>query len=317
VFTLFLPGIETTSAEALPRMPALERLLARGRARQLQGSPWSFLAELAGGDPARWPVGPVSAMGEFEVPPRACMRVEPLGADAEQQGAFRLPANSLGITRDEADELAAAFLGTFGPDGWRLDIATAERWYLAWETVHGDAPAWQGCPGPAHSVGEGERPAPPEAELRHLTSEVELLFHAHPVNIARRDRGAPVIAGMHPWGGGVVPANRVLASFTPAAPEEPYLAGLRRLGAVCARASGRAVRDVATNGGIAWPFPIEVLSLQQLARIDEDWAVPLLGLLRRGRLEGVRVVTGRAIHETRRTDALRVWRRPRPVSEWC
>lgn len=317
MFTLFLPGIDTASSTALPRMPALERLLARGRARELHGSPWTFLAQLAGGDPARWPVGPVSAMGEFEVPPRACLRVEPLGADAEQQGKFRMPASSLGITRDEADALAAAFLGTFGPDGWRLDIATSERWYLAWEPIHGDTRVWQGCPGPAQSVGEGERPAPPEAELRRLMSEVELLFHANPVNIARRDRGAPVIAGMHPWGGGVVPAHRVLASFTPAAPEEPYLAGLRRLGTVCGRAAGRAVRDVVANGEIAWPFPIETLSLQQLAHIDDDWAVPLLGLLRRGRLDGVRVVTGRAIHETRRTDALRIWRRPRPVSEWC
>ena len=298
-------------------MPALERLLARGRARLLQGSPWTFLADLAGGDAARWPVGPVSAMGDLEAPPRACLRVEPLGADAEQQGTFRLPASSLGITREEADALGAAFLGAFGADGWHLDIAASERWYLAWEPAHEDAPAWRGCPGPAHSLGEGERPAPPEAPLRRLASEVELLFHAHPVNIARRDRGAPIIAGLHPWGGGAVRASRVPAPFAPAVPEEPYLAGLRRLGAVSGAAAQRAVRGVVTNGGIAWPFPIETLSLQQIAHLDQDWAVPLLGLLRRGRLDGVRVVTGRAVHETRRTDALRIWRRPRPVSDWC
>ena len=317
MFTLFLPGIESASAEALPRMPALERLLVRGRAQPLRGSPWEFLAELAGGDAVRWPVGPVSAMGELEAPPRACLRVEPLGADAEQQGAFRLPANSLGITRDEADALGAAFLETLGADGWRLEIAASERWYLAWEPAHGSGPAWRGCPHPAQSLGAGERPAPPEAPLRRLVSEVELLFHAHPVNIARRDRGAPTIAGLHPWGGGVVPANRVPAALTPATDEEPYLAGLRRLGFVSGRAEERAARGVATNGGIAWPFPVETLSLQQMVRIDQDWAAPLLGLLRRGRLDGVRIVTGRAVHETRRTDALRVWRRPRPVSEWC
>jgi hypothetical protein len=317
VFTLFLPGIESASAEALPRMPALERLLVRGRARPLQGSPWTFLAELAGGDPVRWPVGPVSAMGELEAPPPACLRVEPLGADAGQHGAFRLPASSLGITRDEADALVSAFLETLGADGWRLEVAASERWYLAWQPAHGDAPVWRGCPRPAQSLGAGERPAPPEAPLRRLVSEVELLFHAHSVNIERRDRGAPVIAGLHPWGGGLIPADQVPGPATWAAPEEPYLAGLRRLGAVCGRAEQRAARGAVTNGGIAWPFPIETLSLQHMVRIDEDWAAPLLGLLRRGRLEGVRIVTGRAVHETRRTDALRVWRRPRPVSEWC
>jgi hypothetical protein len=317
VFTLFLPGIESASAEALPRMPALERLLVRGRARPLQGSPWAFLAELAGGDPVRWPVGPVSALGELEAPPGACLRVEPLGADAEQRGTFRLPANSLGITRDEALALGAAFLKTLGADGWRLEVAAPERWYLAWEPAHGDATVWRGCPRPAQSVGAGERPAPPETPLRRLVSEVELLFHAHPVNIARRDRGAPIIAGLHPWGGGVIPEKGVPAAFTPAMDEEPYLAGLRRLGVVCSRAEKRAVHGAVTDGGIAWPFSIESLSLQQVARIDQDWAAPLFGLLRRGRLSGVRIVTGRAIHETRRTDALRVWRRPRPVSEWC
>ncbi|MFU8820363.1 MAG: hypothetical protein ACNA8G_02295 [Gammaproteobacteria bacterium] len=317
MFTLFLPGIESASAEALPRMPALERLLVRGRASLLRGSPWAFLAELAGGDPVRWPVGPVSAMGELEAPPQACLRVEPLGADAGQQGTFRLPANSLDIAQGEADALAAAFRATLGTDGWRLEVAAAERWYLAWEPAHADAAVWRGCPHPAQSVGAGERPAPPEAPLRRLVSEVELLFHAHPVNTARRDRGAPIIAGLHPWGGGVVPANRVPAAFKPAASEEPYLAGLRRLGVVCGEAEERAVRGAVTNGGIAWPFPIETLSRQQVARIDQDWAAPLLGLLRRGRLDGVRIVTGRAVHETRRTDALRVWRRPRPVSGWC
>lgn len=317
MFTLFLPGIESASAAALPRMPALERLLARGRARLLQGSPWALLAELAGGDLVRWPVGPVSALGELEAPPHACLRVEPLGADAEQQGSFRLPANSLGITRDEADALGTAFLRTFGADGWRLEIAAAERWYLAWDPAQGAAPAWRGCPGPAHSVGEGERPAPPEVPLRRLASEAELLFHAHPVNIARRDRGAPIIAGLHPWGGGIVQAIRIPATFPSPTPEEPYLAGLRRLGAVSGTVAARAVPSVVDNGGMAWPFPIETLSLEQVARIDQDWATPLLGLLRRGRLEGVRVVTGRAVHETRRTDALRIWRRPRPVSEWC
>jgi hypothetical protein len=317
VFTLFLPGIESASAEGSPRMPALERLLVRGRASSLRGSPWALLAELAGGDPVRWPVGPVSAMGELEAPPRACLRVEPLGADAEQHGMFRLPANRLGITRDEADALGAAFLETFGADGWRLEIAEAERWYLAWEPAHGDARAWRGCPRPAQSLAAGERPAPPEAPLRRLVSEVELLFHAHPVNIARRNQGAPIIAGLHPWGGGLIPRNPVPAPLTPAAHEEPYLAGLRRLGVVRGRAEERAVRGAVTNGGIAWPLPIETLSRQHVARIDPDWAAPLLALLRRGRLDGVRIVTGRAVHETRRTDALRVWRRPRPVSEWC
>jgi hypothetical protein len=316
VFTLFLPGIESAAAEALPRMPALERLLARGRARPLEVSPWAFLAELAGGDQARWPVGPVSAAGELAAPPRACLRVEPLGT-LEEQAAFRLPAARLGIARDEALSLAAAFVEAFGGDGLRLEIATPERWYLAWADGHAEAQAWRGFPAPALSMPDDERPAPPEAPLRRLSSEVELLFHAHPVNVARHARGAPLIASLHPWGGGVLAATEVTELPAATGGEEPYLAGLRRLGVVPGAAAPRARDAAAAPDGIAWPLEVETLELRQLERIEQDWAAPLLGLLRRGRLDGVRIVTGRAIHDIRRTDALRIWRRPRPLAELC
>ena len=316
MFTLFLPGIDTVPAEALPRMPALERLLARGRARSLEGDPWTLLATLAGGDPARWPVGPVSAAGELAAPPCACLRVEPLGA-IEQQAAFRLPAAGLEISRDEADRLAAAFLAAFAGDGLRLEIAAPERWYLCWAAGHGEARAWRGFAGPAQSLPDDARPAPPEAPLRRLSSEVELLFHAHAVNVARSARGAPLVAGLHPWGGGVLTAAAPITTALSPVSEEPYLAGLRRLGLVPGAAANRATKATVDADGIAWPLAIETLALRQLARIEQDWAAPLLGMLRRGRLDGVRIVTGRAVHETRRTDALRIWRRPRPVAELC
>jgi hypothetical protein len=316
VFTLFLPGIESASAAALPRMPALERLLARGRARPLDASPWAFLAALAGGDEARWPVGPVSAAGELAAPPRACLRVEPLGA-IEHQAAFRLPAARLEISREEADQLAAAFRATFAADGLRLEIAAPERWYLAWADGDGEAAAWRGFAGPARSLLDDERPAPPEAPLRRLSSETELLFHAHPVNAARSARGAPLVAGVHPWGGGALTVAAPMTTEVAAVAEEPYLAGLRRLGLVPGAAARGATKAAVDGDGIAWPLAIETLELRQLARIEQDWGAPLLGMLRRGRLDGVRIVTGRAVHETRRRDALRIWRRPRPVAELC
>jgi len=317
VFTLFLPGIESAASEAMPRMPALERLLARGRARPLGSSPWDFLAAHAGGDTRRWPVGPVSALGELGTAPRACLRVEPLGADAEQQGLFRLPATILEITRLEAGALATAFRETFDEDGLRLEIAVPERWYLAWNEDHANAKPWQGFAGPASSMREGDRPAPAEAGLRRLLSEIEMLFHGHPVNAARRERGLPTIAGLHAWGGGVLSPGEAPAATGSSAIEEPYLAGLRRLAALPHVAAARTKRDAIGAGGVAWPLPFETLDPRQMASIELEWAAPLLSMLRRGRLDGVRVVTGRAIHETRRTDALRIWRRARPVVDLC
>jgi hypothetical protein len=317
VFTFFLPGIETASV--LPRLPALERLLARGRTEPLSGSPWTFLAGLAGADADRWPVGPVSALGELEHAPRACLRVEPLGADADRHAMFRLRAAGLGIDMDEALRLAEAFRQSFGADGLKLEVATAERWYLAWEEGHPHGAPWRGFPGPTHSSRDGGRPSPPELTLRRLLSEVELLFHAHAVNASRRDRGVPIIAGLHPWGGGTLHDAPLPATPAPAqtAVEEPYLAGLRRLGVIPGVAAARADPGGTRAGGVAWPLAVETLGVEQVEHLEAAWASPLLRMLNRGRLNGVRIVTGRAIHETRRADALRVWRRPRPVTELC
>lgn len=335
MFTLFIPGLEPGPADRGPRQPALERLLARGRARPLEVSPWALLARLAGGDLDRWPVGPVSALGELAAPPHACLRVEPLGGENERHGVFRLPAASLGIERCEAAALAEAFFDTLGAGRLRLEIATPERWYLALggdrDVAQDAGPVWSGFAGPAQSLADDERPAPPEADLRLLLSEIEMLFHAHPVNVARRERAAPGIAGLHPWGGGRLPATatagsspRVSPRVSPhAAPdgsplvEEPYLAGLRRLGAVRGASAASFRVDPADTDGIAWPAAVETLDARQLADIEANWAAPLLGALLRGRLAGVRIVTGDAVYETRRLDALRFWRRPRPMAALC
>lgn len=317
VFTLFLPGIESAPEGASPRLPALERLLTRGRARPLATTPWALLARLAGGATDRWPVGPVSALGDGVGAPQACLRVEPLGSQQEQGGAFRLPAAQLAITQDEAAALAGAFHDAFGADGWRLVIAVPERWYLVAQDARASAAGWSGFAGPARLPGDGERPAPPEPGLRRLLSEVEMLFYAHPVNAARRARGTALIAGLHPWGGGRLAAGAQSSDGAAGVREEPFMAGLRQLGVLGASPRGRIAPGRIDPDGVAWPVPIETLQPADLEAVERDWAAPLLAHLQRGRVAGVRIVTGRRVHETRRGDALRFWRRPQPVGVSC
>lgn len=317
VFTLMLPGLEAAGATALPRMAVLERLLARGRARPLGGSPWDFLAAHAGGSLARWPVGPVSALGELADPPRACLRVEPLGADAELRGLFRLPAAGLDIELGEARALTQAFDETFARDGLRLTIAAPERWYLGWDAADGTKRDWRGCAGPAQATMDPDRPAPPEPALRRLISEVEMLFHAHPLNVARRARGAPSIAGIHPWGGGVLDDAPRGGQAHATVPGEPYVAGLHRIGALVSPAAVQADAASLGAGGVAWPLAAEHLDRGRLASVAEAWALAAARSLARGRLASIRIVTGRSIHETRRWDSLRFWRRQRPLGELC
>lgn len=314
MFNLFLPGMESGPGADIPRLPALETLLARARQHALSATPWAALAELAGGRAQDWPVGPVSAHGDLAAAPPCCLRVEPLGMDAEQQGAFRLPARVLGITPPEAEALAASFCAAFGADGLRLEIAQPQRWYLVQRELAAGAEAWRGFDVPARALPADARPAPPEPALRRLLSEVEMLFYAHPVNQARRDRGMPLIAGIHAWGGGCLPRPAAPGAHMPLAAGEPYLAGLRRLGAI---PGGRGETGLHAAGGVAWPVADEDMSTERLPETERDWAGPLLRSLRRGRLPAIVLVTGNARHELRRRDLLRFWRRPRPLGREC
>lgn len=326
---LFVTDMETVAPAVATRQPALERLLARAAVRRLDQPAWAWLAALAGGEAGAWPLAPVSALGDGRNGPGSWLRVEPLGADAEGQGGFRLRAVGLRIASAEALALSAAFNETFAGDGLRLEVAAPERWYLVVDAAATGLRGWRGFELPAGHLQPGERPAPPEPGLRRLLSEVELLFHAHPVNEARRAQGIAAIAGMHPWGGGEMPqcdtqpeaaaggASRPAALAAPAT-EEPYLAGLRRLGVLPALTPfvPRAWSLASVRAGsIAWPVPIESMNAGALDRLEADWAVPLLAQLRRGRLKALRIITSRRVFTLRPVDAWRTWRRPRPLAE--
>lgn len=295
--TLILSGLEELADADAPRLPALELLLARARVREAPArSCWAALAAASGGDLERWPVGPVSALAELGRCDGECLRAEPLGMDAEQQGAFRLRAAALEIEPAEAEALAAAFNDTFGADGLQLATPAPGRWYLL--RNGGDESAWQGFSGP--TLAAGERPAPPEPALRRLLSEVEMLFFAHPVNEGRRAQGRPLVTGLHPWGGGRLEERP--SGGPSAVKDEPYLAGLQRLG-------------VAADA--LWPLAPEALTAVALERVEAEVVAPLARELRRGRLAALQILTGQRVFEVRAADLLRIWRRPRHWATAC
>lgn len=308
--TLFLPGLERLAHAEAPHLPALELLLARARVRAGDDC-WAMLAAHAGGDLGCWPVGPVSALADVGALPGACLRVEPLGMDAEQRGAFRLRAPALDLELAEAHALAEGFNAAFRGDGLRLEVATPGRWYL-WQ--EGSGTPWRGFEVPPVLLDPAQRPAPPEPALRRLLSEAEMLFFAHPVNTARRESGLPLVAGLHPWGGGRLDLAAGAAIGTMAKPAagnvEPYLQGLRRLEAL-------PPHVMAGIEHLAWPAAPETLATEGMEVIDQEVIAPLLARLRRSPRTYLRVATGRAVHELHGVDLLRVWRRPRHWAEAC
>lgn len=305
-FMLFAPGLERLpSPPEGPRLPALERLLARGRRCLLPGPSAAFaeLARVVGGDLARWPCGPVSRLGDTgAAPSRPCLRIEPLGLAASARGVARMRAEGLALSGAEAAGLAESLSAWFAADGLEFEATRAFRWYLV------GGPGWAGLPGPP---GEDGPDAPPESELRRVLSEAEMLLHEHPVNEARLAAGRPAVNGLHAWGGGVppAPAGRPLPGGWG---DEPYLRGLWRLAGHAPRQEPE-VRD----GGIAWPLPGDAGDPAAALRLEEEWGAPILSALARGRLARVAIVTARTRHDTGNWAVRRPWRRPRPVAELC
>ena len=140
----------------------------------------------------------------------------------------------------------------------------------------------------------------PEGEharaARRLQNEVQMLWHEHPVNAAREERGLKAINAFWIWGGSVatVEAARCAASLhTQNAPG--WLAALAE----------PARRDASPNSVLAdQSDTIVVLGglteaaqaqewgmwLQQLQALETDWFAPLLAALKDGRLGQLRLV---------------------------
>jgi len=132
--------------------------------------------------------------------PPHCVCAELIHLQADKDNARLLPMPSLDITESESDQLVSALNDLIRDDGLEVFRASETSYYLT------------GMPGseldtwPAHAVANGKiadyLPRKSEAgEWRRLMTEVQMLFHAHPVNVARVNAQQLPINGMWFWGG--------------------------------------------------------------------------------------------------------------------
>lgn len=133
-------------------------------------------------------------------------RADPVHFHADLHGVMLSDARSLAIQPSEAEALAAAFNHTFAADGLRLDALRPERWYLRLASE----PAVQ-THSLAAAAGRDIRAllpyGPDKAYWHKLLTEVQMLFHTHPVNQRREHHNQPLISGIWLWGGGYYPSD--------------------------------------------------------------------------------------------------------------
>lgn len=309
------------------RLPALEVLLARADRRPAAPPAVdAFLCDLFGlgvSTPAEVPAGPLCRLADSGGADDGWwLHADPVHLLADQDRLYLALAEALPVRAAEASHLVQELNRLYRPDGLLFEAPHPNRWYLR-------LPA----PGPATT--------PTRAVLGHhlgpflpgggggiawhaLLNEVQMLFHASPVNRERERDGRPAINSLWLWGGGRLPElppaawERVLA-------DDCLTRGLAlRAGLVPEPRPAQAADALAGGGPVLvvderLRHAPEASGPEQrralLADLERHWFVPLADALRGRRLERLRLHLGGAwVYESSRGTLRRWWRRARRLS---
>lgn len=315
---LFPSGRLREAVEDL-RLPALEVLAARGKhaAHTSEGVEAALCETLGIARQQDWPIAPLTRLADGgSVEASYWLRADPVHLRVLRDRVVLAGREVLQVSRDEATALAAAVHAHFGDD-FHPDATHPQRWYLKYASV----PDLVTTP-PGIAAGrniESLQPGGGEGrKMRALLNEVQMLFHAHPVNAAREARGVPAVTALWVWGGGVLPPAP--AACRPVFASSP---DARALGAFCGQSQPLPdhVDPLPCNGAVVLDALAphaesgDVLGWRAAAAaLDQAWFAPLKHV--EWGAEGLRIidpVNGRGIHLDR-LDRYRIWRRARPLS---
>ncbi len=292
---------------------ALDRLITHSQVQPfVAGHADAALLRLFNIDDASCPVAPLGWLADTGQPPAGfVMRADPVHLRADQSCLRLFTADSFAIRREEADALIDAFNEFNRDTGLQLHAPHPHRWYL-----HLDEQPDMQTTHPVLAAGEDINPYLPQgADARRwhvLLNEVQMLFHAHAVNLAREQSSLPAINSLWLWGGGRLPfpvaagVDRVIAPDSLA----QVLAG--RAGIACQDLPADAEDILAGDHHgstlvmdpvLQWPAAYNDIErwIELLEQMEQRLFRPMLAALRRGRIRSLTLIpcNGSAYRVTR------------------
>lgn len=312
-----------------PNAPALEWLLARAQVHDAPSSADAILFQLFGLSAvidADLPVAAVTRLADGGAIENGWwLRADPVHLRPDQRGVFLVDARILAIEPAEAQALVAAFNQIFAADGLLLETLHPDRWYLRLSSD----PGLRTYPLEA-AIGRDINAllpyGPAQRRWHTLLTEVQMLFHAHPVNQVRESHRQPTLNGVWCWGGGECPHS----ARSPAAglyANDPLTRGLARLAAA-------TVAPVPEHAG-AWldcaagePDSLVVLEAtrhdpaeddvaawtEHVAELEYAWFAFCRRWLRTGKLTTLHLYPGNGrVYTLTGAARWRFWRRSRPL----
>lgn len=318
--------------ENLPQLGSLSRLLGRADLGSAPGSdPIAVLFGRFGMnlnpdlDP---PSAPFSHLidAPSATPEGYWLHADPIHLRPNRDRLILFDARHLGLEREDSGSLVDLFNKHFAADGFRLETATPDRWYLRADPaprLHTRALADVVGRGLERSYLGGEDAGCWMGWL----NETQMLFHHAEANQRREAAGKPMVSGIWPWGGGSLPDEMPQCRYGSVFATDALALGLAKAAMVAAHplpAQPRELLAATPQGSVLlfwdalWPAVLDADAetwAQGIARLA-IWVDGLVGLLGEGQVEEIALFPcdGTCLAVTR--GALRrFWRRPARIAD--
>jgi len=336
---LLLPGLIPSQrpdeqAAPLPRLPALERLLARSDRCEVEATTsHKWLTQRFGLPVAReLPAGALSLLADGGQPRDGCwLRADPVHLRVHRDQLVLADHCVFGISQREAETFADALNRHFVHDGLIFYALRPERWYLR-VPVRPEiltTPLADAVGRPIDSL----LPRGAEALAWHgLFNEIQMLLHDVPLNAEREARGALPVNSLWLWGVGPLPAA-IERPYELVVTDDPVARGLARVaGCETAPLGGDIWQPLACSrqGDVLLFEPVldlmrayadEASLSETLAQLEGGVFAPLLEELNSGRLQRLRIFTfvgaSGVGFEATRLSLWRFWRNAEPLFDYA
>jgi hypothetical protein len=300
-----------------PRLPALERLLARAAASPAPAPDWRHWLQQQVGigvTGATLPIARIARGREGQ-----WLLATPVHLMAGLERVHLHPEGALALDAGERAALERAFTAAFGEAGMRLEFDERGEGYI--EMPHGvDVHTHDPAEAQGRVVDDYMPTGPDAGPLKRLMTEIQMWLHAQPLNAAREAAGRLTVNALWLWGAAAEePVVKLPASLPVLWSTDAYLVGLWRAAGEETQGPGEAVSLWLGRGARRTAATLSLSTMGTtaagLADTDRDWFAPLLHAFSMRRLDEVEMwIAGRAVLLAQR-DRWRVWRRDRPWYE--
>ena len=308
--TFLLPGIkgpfEGIHKDAVPRLPALETLLAKAGQRRSRYK--TFYQHLCGQfgiekEPGRdLPIAPLSRLvDDAERPEGIWMRADPVHLRAGLNDLTLIDATDITLSQHDAILLGTPLHEIFSESGWLFEIPMAKRWYLKLDD-YPDAETTEIGVVRGRDVQHlmpqgGDRP-----RLERIMTEVQMTLHNNQHNLEREWRGEPVLNSLWFWGCGRLPEN-LDTRFSKIISDDPVARGLATLAGIPFTSPPEDLETLLqdTGGSDSLLIARDDLDVnvsyqdfgsweQAMLALEDDWFAPALDALQQGDLDRVAII---------------------------